>query len=147
MFSHLTPGYRFAVQALLAGAWATAGAGGLAATLLPPPTFFDFADTARSVCGAILLATSLIAATGVILNQYRLEWVAAWFSAAAIIPAAIIYTWYSVVDNSQLTASSIWLDALTLCIVLRAVMCGAHAANLRRLHNEHLPLEDSDANP
>jgi hypothetical protein len=121
------------------------GVGGVAAALFPPPTAFDVIDQLRTIFGIILMGTTFLAATGVILDHYRLEWVAAWFSTAAFTPFVFIYFWYALnVDMSRIAAAC-FLCALGISALSRAIFCTAHAAYLRIMHFETLPLEDTNA--
>lgn len=134
MYSYLPPRQQVFIRIALSSAWALTAIGGMAALLFPPPFVLDLLELSRGVAGATLAVTASLAAVGVAFDRYRLEWVAAWFSAAALAPYTLVY-WYSVftVDITRMSAALL-LTALLAFYVARAIMCSAHAERLRMLH-------------
>lgn len=110
---------------------ALGGIASLIMTSMEPPT----ALSVTGLIAAIALASmASIAALGVAINSYRLEWVASWFAATALAPYALVY-WYTVfTENFGRLSSAFLLTALVGFFVTRAIMCSAHAERLRLLH-------------
>jgi Na+/H+ antiporter NhaD/arsenite permease-like protein len=134
MFSHLPPRQRVYVRSALSLAWAMAALGGFSSLLLSPIWPLDALAVTGRVAGVILSIMALMAAMGVATNRYRVEWVAAWFSATALAPYTLVF-WYSVFSTDLARMSSAFLLTALLCFfVTRAIMCSAHAARLRLLH-------------
>jgi hypothetical protein len=139
MYSHFPPRLRSSIRVALTIAWAfsaLAGAVGVFSNITTDPVIVG---QLRDIGGGILAATATFAAVGVALNRYRLEWVASWFSAAALTPYTMVY-WYTVfaVDGDR-AESAFLLTSLIVFYLSRAIMCAAHAQRLRALHEEEIP--------
>lgn len=136
MFSHLPPKQRVYIRAALSSAWSMAALGGLSSLVWSSAGPLTALTVTGTVAGATLTIMATLAALGVAWNRYRVEWVAAWFSATALAPYALVY-WFTVLTGSPERASSgFLLTALLGFFISRAIMCAAHAARLRLLHEE-----------
>jgi hypothetical protein len=114
----------------LALAWFAVAAGGLSSVL--------FADREPVVdaFGIAGVVTATVAGLGVVFDRYRWEWVAAWFTAAAMTPY-VFGAWGLVAERGpRVLSTAFLLTALVAFFALRALMCAAHAAKLRAIHEE-----------
>lgn len=125
------------MQASLVAGWLASTGTGLSAALNPTSaTLVQMGPLWATVMGAGVAIASLVAAYGIIVNEYRLEWVAAWVAAAAFVPYVVTVWSLTVLMNaSWLTAAFITTTALAF-FVSRALLCAAHAAKLRVVHVE-----------
>jgi hypothetical protein len=134
MFSHLPPRQRTFVRVALSSAWGMSALAGASSLIVAPGWTLGVLAVTTVIAGIALASMASLAALGVILNRYRMEWVAAWFSAAAFAPHVLAY-WYSVfaVDLERLSPAFL-MTALVGFYMSRAIMCAAHAERLRLLH-------------
>lgn len=137
MYSHLPPRQQRNIRASLTVAWGLSGLAG-ASSLAYGTHAFDLLAVTAGIAAVSLIAMATIAGVGTALNRYRMEWVAAWFAAAALAPYTLVY-WYSVfsVDLGRMS-SGFLLTALLAFFVSRAIMCSAHAERLRLMHEGEL---------
>lgn len=135
MFSGLPPRERRAVQTALIAGWVSATGAGISAALNPTSvTLLEMGPVIAAIMGGVLALAALVAITGIVRQRYRLEWVAAWMAAAGFVPYSItIWSLTVTINVSWLTAAFISTIALAF-FVSRAVMCAAHAAKLRTVH-------------
>lgn len=134
MFSHLPPRQRRLVRVALSSAWATTALAGLSSLITSTYQPLDLLAMTEVTAALVLVVMATFAAVGVGLNRYRMEWVAAWFSATALAPYVLVY-WYTVFTVSLSRLSSAFLlTALIGFYMSRAIMCAAHAERLRQLH-------------
>lgn len=134
MYSHLPPKQRVYVRTALSSAWAMSALGGLSSLIFSLGGPLDALAVTGRVAGVILSVMAVMAVVGVAVNRYRVEWIAAWFSATALAPYTLVF-WYSVFSVDLTRMSSAFLLTALLCFfVTRAIMCSAHAARLRMLH-------------
>jgi hypothetical protein len=139
MYSHLPPRQRVLIRTLLALMWASSALSGMAVLIAPTPASLEVLGLLRNTAGAVLTLTATLGAIGVATNRYRIEWVASWFSAAALVPYTMAF-WYSVFEVSfERATSAFLLTALVFCFVYRAASCSAHAQRLRDMHEEEPP--------
>lgn len=131
MYSALRPRDRFLVKGTLALAWGMVAAGGMSSIV-----YVDH-ELLTDIFGGIATTMSLIAMAGVIMNRYRWEWVAAWFTSAAVVPYALD-SWRRAIENGpDNLPTAFLLTALIAFFALRALLCSAHAAKLRAIHTEY----------
>jgi len=135
MYSGLPPRERRAVQASLVAGWLSATGAGVSAALNPTSvTLMSMGPFIAAIMGAMLGVSAVVAVVGVVAQRYRLEWVAAWTAAAGFVPYSITIWSLTITENvSWLTAAFISTVALAF-YVSRAVLCAAHAAKLRIVH-------------
>ncbi|WKW87076.1 membrane protein [Microbacterium phage Nicole72] len=135
MFSGLPPRERRAVQTALIAGWASATGAGISAAINPTSIVLTEMGGAVSVImGAALALAAVVATVGIARQRYRMEWVAAWLAAAGFSPYVITIWSLTITANLHwLTAAFVATVALVF-FVSRAVMCAAHAAKLRTLH-------------
>ncbi|AWY05396.1 membrane protein [Microbacterium phage Metamorphoo] len=135
MYSGLPPRERRAVQASLVAGWLAATGAGVTAALNPTSvTLLAMGPVIAAIMGVILTISAVVACVGVLAQRYRLEWVAAWTAAAGFVPYSITIWSLTITDNlSWLTASFISTVSLAF-YVSRALLCAAHAAKLRIVH-------------
>ena len=160
MYSGLPAPQRRALQASIVAGWVCAVGSGVAAITLPYSVVLaEMGPVVAAIMGSVLALTSIIATVGVVLNRYRLEWVASWIAAAAFVPYSITIWSLTVTINAHwLTAAFISTVALAF-FVSRAAQCAAHAAKLRVVHEASatitaaidavspIPEEGADAGP
>jgi len=135
MYSGLPPRERRAVQAALVAGWFSATGAGITAAVNPTSqTLTEMGPIIAAIMGISLSISAVVAMVGVLGNRYRLEWVAAWVSAAGFVPYSITIWSLTITENiSWLTAAFISTTALSF-FVSRALLCAAHAAKLRIVH-------------
>ncbi|QGJ95265.1 hypothetical protein QDA11_gp45 [Microbacterium phage Jayden] len=135
MYSGLPARERRAVQASLVAGWLSATGAGLSATFNPTSvTLAAMGPVIAAIMGTILSVSALVALVGVVGSRYRLEWVAAWIAAAGFVPYSITIWSLTVTENaSWVTAAFISTVSLAF-YVSRALLCAAHAAKLRVMH-------------
>jgi hypothetical protein len=134
MFSHLPPRQRTRIRVALSSAWGATALAGFSSLITTAFQEFTLLAVTEGVAAIVLIVVATFAAFGVGFNRYRMEWVAAWFSAAALAPYVLVY-WYTVFTVSPSRASSAFLlTALLGFYMSRAIMCAAHAERLRLLH-------------
>lgn len=135
MYSGLPPRERRAVQASLVVGWLSATGAGLSAALNPTSvTLATMGSVIAAIMGVMLAASAVVATVGILAQRYRLEWVAAWVAAAGFVPYSITIWSLTVTENSSwFTAAFISTVSLSF-YVSRALLCAAHAAKLRIVH-------------
>lgn len=135
MYSGLPPRQRRIVKTVLAAAWGFSGLAGVTTLLLPTsPALSALGSFWSYMSGTALFISALVAAVGVATARYRWEWVAAWGAAAALGPYTLTL-WGLVVSvaSDRMTAALLTTSLVTF-YVLRALLCAAHAAKLREVH-------------
>lgn len=135
MYSGLPARERRAVKAALIVGWVSATGAGISSALNPTSvTLTEMGPVVAGIMGAVLAFSAIIATYGVIRNLYRFEWVAGWMAAAGFVPYAVtIWSLTVTINISWLTAAFIATVSLAF-FVSRALLCAAHAAKLRVVH-------------
>lgn len=130
MYSGLPTWNRRLVKFALSSAWLMVAGGGLSSIM-----FID-REVLTDLFGAIATTMSLIAMAGVITNRYRWEWVAAWFTSAAVVPYSLDAWRLAIEQGPEHLPTAFLLTALIAFFAMRALLCAAHAAKLRAIHEE-----------
>lgn len=132
MYSFLPQPQRFFVRFALAASWGLSALGG-ATTLVwaPETTSHEIGAFLPVIWGTLIFAASVAAAAGVSIDRYRIEWIAAWFAGSGFILYAGTLWWVALVETPTRLPQALFLTALLVHTLLRAVMCSAHAARLR----------------
>lgn len=137
MYSNLPKRQRRLIKLVLASSWLLAGAGGVSAIVVSPNTIV--AELGRLVVfgwGGVVAVSSLIATAGVLFKRYRWEWWASWFAAAGIVPYVGTVWWLVAAGETTRLTQAFLVTSLMGFFVLRALLCAAHAAKLRAVHEE-----------
>lgn len=135
---HLAPRYRILLRAIRA-AFYLGVAGAATSTTLWTPLVLEsvLGVTLTYTWAALGVTASLTAVAGVIANRYRLEWPAAWFTAAASGAYAIAMTLSAIAGQTTLSSRAALSVAVTIALLYRACELGAHANALRHAHFKH----------
>lgn len=142
MYSSLPPRYRWQIRTLLSVAWLLTAAGGACAILWTPATIENELGTQLTYgWGGIAAVGSVVALFGVAMNRYRLEWVAAWFSAGGLWMYGMVVWWLVITGSQTRLTQGFFITALLVHVVSRAVFCAAHAAKLRTATVETGPID------
>lgn len=135
MYSALPPNTRRLIKGVLAAAWLWAGGAGLSASIMAPGTYVaELGSVWTVVFGVSLSASAIIAAIGVVMARYRWEWIAAWAAAASIAPYLVTVWALTFTDTWTRSTQAFLVTSLLTFFVLRAILCAAHAAQLRKVH-------------
>ena len=135
MYSGLPTKQRRIVKTVLSAAWSFSAAAGVTTLLMPTsPALASLGSVWAYIFGAILFVSALVAAVGVATARYRWEWVAAWVASASIVPYTLTVWGLTIsVAPDRMTAALLTTSLLSF-FVLRALLCAAHAAKLREVH-------------
>ena len=136
MFSDYSRGNRIAARSVLTLAWLFVALGSIGANFVTPITIESEIGTILSYVWANIAALgALFAALGTILNLYRVEWVAAWFTAAGLALYCGTVWWLFLAGAPTRLTQASYITAFLLFVVLRGIMGGALAAKLRAASN------------
>lgn len=136
MYSGLPAGAKRVVQATLAAAWALSGLAGVSAVVASPVTIISELGMIGTVAsGALLVVATGVAVTGVLMTRYRLEWVASWGAAAALVPYLITVWALTFTDTWTRSTQAFLVTSLVAFYFTRSALCAAHAAKLREAHS------------
>lgn len=135
MYSGLPTRARRVVKTVLVTAWALSACAGITTLLMPTsPALAALGPFWSYLSGMLLLISTLVAAVGVATSRYRWEWVAAWAAATAAVPYTLtLWGLVIAVSPDRMTAAFL-TTSLVSFYALRALLCAAHAAKLREVH-------------
>ena len=135
MYANLPKAQRRAIKGTLTLAWMFAGGAGVSAVVAAPTTIITEIGTLLTyLAGAVLAASSFVAALSVVTGRYRWEWVASWLAAAALVPY-LTTVWALCLTGEWGRATQAFLiSSLLTFFVCRGILCSAHAAKLRAAH-------------
>jgi hypothetical protein len=135
MYSSFARGDRIAIRSALAAAWgftALAGGGGVLIDL--GSIVEHVGPVLPAVSSAIVLVFATIAAVGVVVNRYWMEWAAAWFVSGGVF-VYVVLLWYLVYNGSDGRFQTAALLSGMLCFfAYRIIACAAHARKQRTIH-------------
>lgn len=135
-FRDVPPRQRFRLRLALGVVYALGVAAGIWTVIWTPPSLGDTAGHVVTYGWAALLGgNSLAALLGVVLDRYRVEWLACWFAGLG----AAIYVgvmWYLTIFATPMArgAHSLMSTIALMFFVYRALELSAHAEKLREQH-------------
>lgn len=134
MYSSFSRRDRIAIRVSLMAAWAFTALGAVGGVALTPATVVAEIGPLALVSAWVSLISAASAFIGVCLNQYWVEWVAAWFASLGLSVYAV-GVWYIVFTNTptRLQQAS-YITALICFAVVRIAMNAAHARKQREIH-------------
>lgn len=136
MLTLLPRRYQLAKRLTLALAWLAFAGGGLAALTREPVTIAaELGSVATFLWGATVFVSGAVAAAGVALSLYRLEWVAAWLACAGFAPYAATVWSIALTSTGTRLSQAFFITTLLAFCALRGISCGAHASRLRAQHD------------
>lgn len=138
---YLQDGWRLATRVARGasyGALVVAGAFGL---MFQPYTISHVLGAPLTLWwSSLVFVGAAIALTGIIINNYRLEWLALW----PVIGGSIIYAstvWFlTLTEEPGRSTQAGFISGLTFLLVVRAFELAAHAAKLRAEHEQTGPV-------
>lgn len=132
MYGGLPPRARRAVKVALSASWLLGAFAGVSAVILSPVAIIEEVGIVGTLfSGGLLAATALTAAAGVITDRYRLEWVASWGAASALVPYLITVWALVLTEAAWRTTQAFLVTSLLAFFLSRGAICSAHAAKLR----------------
>lgn len=143
MYNQMPPKYRKRYRVALTIGWLLAAGAGASTLIVEPLLLAGIESYLRYAAGAGLVTFATLAGLGVMLNRYRLEWSAAWFSASVIAPFTGIYLWSAVSAAPGRWPVTFLLASLLAFFVSRAFACSAYAEVLRELHEMQRQVDDA----
>ena len=133
MYESLPRRERFVLKLMLVLSWLTAGAGGFAGAFLSPNTIVsELSPPVVMTFGIVLIVSTVVAATGVVMNRYRFEWIAGWGAALAIAPYGLTVWWLVATETPTRLMQALLVTSLGVFFLTRAARGAAHAARIRR---------------
>lgn len=144
MYSGLPTTARHRVQASLAVSWLASAGAGIAALATPLNVVLsELGLFWATVVGVVLFVAAAWAAAGVIFNRYRWEWLASWVSVVAMTPY-LIGAWLVVaLLGPDRLVGALLATSLAGFYLSRGLLCSAHAAKLRELHQASVAVLES----
>lgn len=134
MYASYPPKSRLAIRLVLTVAWLLISMGGLSAALMGPKTVaIEVGVPVLVGAGFIIALAGTVAAAGIVLGRYRLEWTASWFAGGGMIPYVAAVWWLTVTSSPTRLTQALLLTALLAFVTLRSIMCSAHATLMRSI--------------
>lgn len=138
MLSPYVRRHRIAVRSALTFSWIFAGLAGLSAATLTTVSLTvvrELGLVLTIVCGIAFAVGAGVATYGVAFDRYRFEWAGSWFAGFGISPY-VVSLWAVIVSTGEVTrqTQALLVTSLLCFFLARALLCGAHAARLRALH-------------
>lgn len=132
MFTGLSSRLRLMIRLAISAGWLLAAGGGVSALFVMPNPIIEMWGHPFRVAWAVMLGVAgLVAALGVTLDRYRLEWGASWFAAAAAVPYAMtLWLLFFYGEPGRITGA-FFMTGLISAMIARALLCSAHAEKLR----------------
>lgn len=134
MYSSFPKQDRIRIRLSLSLAWGFVALGGFSGVFAPPSVELGAVGWLPIISSMIVASFGAVATVGIALNNYRLEWVAAWFVAGGVFAYALL-VWYLTISagNNRYQAAAL-LSALMFFFAYRIVSCSAHARKQRLIH-------------
>lgn len=135
MYSSFPKNDRIRIRVALSLAWGFVAFGGLSGVFAPTAFQLDVGYVIPIFSSLIIAVFATVAAIGVALNRYWMEWVAAWPSLGGVFGYSI-YVWYLSFTSGNLRfQAAALLTALLFFFVYRIVANSAHAKKQRSIHD------------
>lgn len=141
MYSSFPKSDRIRIRLALTFAWAFITFGGAFGVLAAPQIEAEVGSMLPYFSSMAIALFGFVATIGVAVNNYKFEWVAAWFVSGGVFVYAI-YIWYlSIVAGNNRFQAAALLTALLFFFIYRIFACAAHARKLRVIHDLVIPLD------
>ena len=135
----LPPPWRMTLRVLRAVLYLCVLYAGVAALVWTPRTIEGVIGSGATYLWAgLAIAGAGGSLAGVLLDRYRVEWIAVWWAAAGVTAYAItVWTLAATETITRQTQASV-CTGLLVALLYRAAELTAHAAKLRRAHHRRL---------
>lgn len=134
MYSGLPRRQKNLIIVTLTAAWLLVAAVGFSSAFLSPRTVAAETGSLMLLCSGItVMVSAVVAALGVAFGRYRWEWVASWPASAGYVPYVITVWWLVFSESGSRLTQAFSVTALLVFIILRSLLCSAHAAKLREM--------------
>lgn len=135
MYSALPTRDRVTIRAFLTLAWALTSIGGAGGVLMDLSPFSQqVGPLIPLICSLVVMVFGVLAALGVALDRYWVEWASAWFVAGGIVAHSVFLWIFVFAGHWERLQNAALLSALLFFYAYRIATCAAHARKQRHIH-------------